>query len=111
MIGAVVESIHIVIFSITTMYNKIVVFVAKCKKVCYINNVQKRYTKRGKVANMTVRDLYIYSKEGQTFILFMDGETEPCFKGDLEYCPPELINRLVYQYNAIDFNMIEVILI
>ena len=60
---------------------------------------------------MTVRDLYIYSKEGQTFILFMEGNTKSCFKGDLEYCPPELMNRIVYQFNAIDYNMIEVILI
>ena len=60
---------------------------------------------------MTVRDLYIYSKEGQTFILFMEGCTKPCFKGSLEDCPTELIDRLVYQFRAIDFNTIEVILI
>ena len=59
---------------------------------------------------MTVRDLYVYSKEEQIFILFMDGETKPCFKGDLEYCPTELIDRLVYQFHAIDFNTIEVVL-
>ena len=60
--------------------------------------------------NMTVRDLYIYSRDGQTFILFMKGETKFCFKGDLEYCPTELIDRLVYEFHAIDFNMIEVVL-
>ena len=59
---------------------------------------------------MTVRDLYLYSKEGQTFILFMKGETKYCFKGNLEYCPIELIDRLVNQFHAIDFNMIEVVL-
>ena len=59
---------------------------------------------------MKVRDLYLYSKEGQTFILFMKGETKFCFKGDLEYCPTELIDRLVYQFRAIDFNTIEVML-
>ena len=59
---------------------------------------------------MTVRDLYIYSKDGQTFILFMKGETKFCFKGNLEHCPAELIDRLVYQFKAIDFNTIEVVL-
>ena len=65
----------------------------------------------GGIINMTVRDLYFHSKEEQTFILFMKGETKFCFKGDLEYCPTELIDRLVYQFHAIDFNTIEVILI
>ena len=60
---------------------------------------------------MTVRDLYFHSKEEQTFILFMKGESKFCFKGDLEYCPPELIDRLVYQFHAIDFNTIEVVLL
>ena len=60
--------------------------------------------------NMTVRDLYLYSKDGQTFILFMKGETKFCFKGDLEYCPTELIDKLVYKFHAIDFNTIEVVL-
>ena len=60
---------------------------------------------------MTVRDLYFYSKEEQTFILFMKGENKFCFKGDLEYCPTELIDRLVYQFHAIDFNTIEVVLL
>ena len=124
------------------MYSEFVVFVVKCKKVWYINNGPKKYTKKGKVLNMveiiskfldslydaynfscivyadigrsvnymTVRDLYLYSKDGQTFILFMKGETKFCFKGDLEYCPTELIDRLVYQFHAIDFNTIEVIL-
>ena len=59
---------------------------------------------------MTVRDLYTYSNDEQTFILFMEGYTEPCFKGNLEDCPTELIDRLVYQFRAIDFNMIEVVL-
>ena len=60
---------------------------------------------------MTVRDLYIYSRDEQTFILFIEGHTKPCFKGSLEYCPTELIDRLVYQFRAIDFNTIEVILV
>ena len=59
---------------------------------------------------MTVRDLYNYSKNGQTFILFMKCESKFCFKGDLEYCPSELLDRLVYQFHSIDFNMIEVVL-
>ena len=60
---------------------------------------------------MSVRDLYIYSRDGHTFILFKEGETKACFKGSLEDCPPVLIDKLVYQFRAIDFNTIEVILI
>ena len=60
---------------------------------------------------MTVRDLYIYSNDEQTFIIFKEGATKSCFKGSLEDCPAELIDRLVYQFRAIDFNTIEVILI
>ena len=60
---------------------------------------------------MTVRDLYIYSNDEQAFILFMEGYTEPCFKGSLEYCPTELLDRWVHKFRAIDFNMIEVVLI
>ena len=60
---------------------------------------------------MTVRDLYFHSKDEQTFILFMKGETKFCFKGDLKYCPIELIDRLVYQFHAIDYNTIEVVLL
>ena len=60
---------------------------------------------------MIVRDLYINSNDVQTFILFEEGGTKPCFKGYLEDCPAELIDRLVYQFRAIDFNTIEVILI
>ena len=59
---------------------------------------------------MTVRDLYTYSNDEQTFILFMEGYTESCFKGNLEDCPAELIDSLVYQFRAIDFNIIEVIM-
>lgn len=61
--------------------------------------------------NMTVRDLHINSNDDQTFILFEEGVTRPCFKGYLEYCPTELIDRLVYRFRAIDFNTIEVILL
>lgn len=57
---------------------------------------------------MTVRDLYIYSNDEQTFIIFKEGATKSCFKGSLEDCPTELIDRLVYQFRAIDFNTIEV---
>ena len=60
---------------------------------------------------MTVRDLYINSNDAQTFILFEEGSTKMCFKGYLEYCPTELIDKLVYQFRAIDFNTIEAILI
>ena len=59
---------------------------------------------------MTVRDLYTYSNYEQIFIIFIEGLTKPCFKGNLEYCPTELISRLVYKFRAIDFNTIEVIL-
>ena len=60
---------------------------------------------------MTVRDLYVYSNEEQEFILFEEGFYIPCFKGNLEYCPTELIDRQVYQFKAIDFNTIKVILL
>ena len=60
---------------------------------------------------MTVRDLYVYSSEEQIFILFEDGFSEPCFKGDLEYCPTKLIDRVVYQFKAINYNTIEVVLL
>ena len=46
---------------------------------------------------MTVRDLYIYSRDGHTFILYKEGATKSCFKGSLEDCPTELIDKLVYQ--------------
>ena len=59
---------------------------------------------------MTVRDLYINSNDVQTFILFELGGIKPCFKGYLDYCPTELIDRVVYQFRAIDFNIIEVVL-
>ena len=59
---------------------------------------------------MTVRDLYVYSNVKQTFILFEKGFAKPCFKGYLGYCPSELIDRVVYQFRAIDFNQIEVVL-
>ena len=59
---------------------------------------------------MTVRDLYVYSIDEQKFILFEDGFTNPCFKGNLEYCPTELIDRVVYQFKVINYNTIEVVL-
>ena len=60
---------------------------------------------------MTVSDLYINSNDVQTFILFEEECTKPCFKGYLEYCPIELMYRLVDKFRAIDFNTIEVILL
>ena len=60
---------------------------------------------------MTVRDLYIYSNDEHTFIIFEDGDTKPCFKGSLEDCQTELLDRWVHQFRAIDFNTIEVILV
>lgn len=61
---------------------------------------------------MTVRDLYINSNDAQTFILFEDAyKTEICFKGRLEDCPTELIDRLIYQFRANDFNIVEVVLL
>ena len=60
---------------------------------------------------MTVRDLYINSNDVQTFILFEEGGTKLCFKGYLEHCPIEFMYREVDKFRAIDFNMIEVILL
>ena len=59
---------------------------------------------------MTVRDLYVYSDCEQKFILFEEGFNKPCFIGDLENCPNELIDRMVYQFKATDYNEMEVIL-
>ena len=60
---------------------------------------------------MTVRDLYVYSNDEQEFILFEEGFSNPCFKGNLENCPTELIDRTVYQFQAIDFNTIKIVLL
>ena len=60
---------------------------------------------------MTVRDLYVYSNDKQKFMLFERGFVIPCFKGDLKDCPTELIDRTVYKFRAIDFNIIEVVLL
>ena len=60
---------------------------------------------------MTVSDLYINSNDVQTFILFEEGGTKPCFKGYLEHCPLEFMYREVDKFRAIDFNMIEVTLL
>ena len=60
---------------------------------------------------MTVRDLYVYSNGVQKFILFDEGFDIPCFKGNLEDCPTELIDRTVYQFQAIASNTIEVVLL
>ena len=59
---------------------------------------------------MTVRDLYVYSNDEQEFIIFEEGFSNP-FKGNLEDCPTELIDRTVYQFQAIDFNTIKVVLL
>ena len=66
------------------------------------------HRKRG--YNMTVRDLYVYSNDEQKFILLEEGFDKPCFKGNLEDCPTELIDRTVYQFKATDYNEIEVTL-
>ena len=60
---------------------------------------------------MIVRDLYVYSNEEQIFILFEEGFDKYCFKGNLEDCPTELIDRTVDQFQAIDFNTIKVVLL
>ena len=83
----------------------------KCMRLLANNFIKFSYLAWYRGNNMTVRDLYTYSNDEQTFILFMEGYTEPCFKGNLEDCPTELIDKLVYQFRAIDFNTIEVILI
>ena len=63
------------------------------------------------VNNMTVSDLYINSNDVQTFILFEEWSTKPCFKGYLADCPMEFMFRLVDKFRAIDFNTIEVVLL
>ena len=79
----------------------------KCMKLL----VNKFDIEQKGVVNMTVRDLYVYSNDEQEFILFEEGFSNPCFKGNLEDCPTELIDRTVYQFQAIDFNTIKVVLL
>ena len=83
------------------------------KENCYFGDGTKmtaeRIEKDGE--QMTVRDLYVYSNDEQIFILFEEGFSNSCFKGNLEDCPTELIDRTVYQFKAIDFNTIEVVLL
>ena len=62
------------------------------------------------VNNMTVSDLYIHSNDEQTFIIFKNGATIPCFKGMLVDCPLVLLYSLVDKFRGIDFNTIEVVL-
>ena len=79
---------------------------------CYFGDGTKSTADRieKEMEQMTVRDLYVYSNDEQEFILFEEGFSNPCFKGNLEDCPTELIDRPVYQFKAIDFNTIEVVL-
>ena len=61
---------------------------------------------------MTVRDLYVNTDENQEFIMWFESEpSKAYYRGKLEDCPTELIDRLVYQFRAIDFKMIEVVLL
>ena len=61
---------------------------------------------------MTVRDLYVNTDENQEFIMWFESESSKvCQKGELEDWPSELMYMLVDKFRAIDFNMIEVILI
>ena len=61
---------------------------------------------------MTVRDLYVNTDENQEFIMWFESEpSKACYKGKLEDSPSELMYMLVDKFRAIDFNMIEVILI
>lgn len=61
---------------------------------------------------MAVRDLYVNTDENQEFIMrFESKPNKACYKGKLENCPSELMHVLVDKFRAIDFNIIEVILI
>ena len=61
---------------------------------------------------MTVRDLYVNTDENQEFIMWFESEpSKAYYKGKLEDCPSELMYMLVDKFRAIDFNIIEVILI
>ena len=59
-----------------------------------------------------VRDLYVNTDENQEFIMWFESEpSKACYKGKLENCSSELMYMLVDKFRAIDFNIIEVILI
>lgn len=61
---------------------------------------------------MTVRDLYVNTDENQEFIMLFESEpSKVYYKGKLEDCSSKLMYTPIYQFRAIDFNTIEVILI
>ena len=61
---------------------------------------------------MTVKDLYLNTDDNQEFIMWLESEpSEAYYKGKLEAFPTELMYTLVDKFRAIDFNMIEVVLI
>lgn len=59
---------------------------------------------------MTVRDLYTYTDDEQKFILIAESNMDDYFfRGKLKDCPSDIIDEVVYQIKAIDFNEIAVI--
>ena len=61
---------------------------------------------------MTVRDLYVNTDDNQEFIMWFESEPKKiCYRGKLENCSSKLMYTPIYQFRAIDFNTIEVILI
>lgn len=61
---------------------------------------------------MSIRDLMIYADKEQEFIILAESNpfSDPIFKGKLEDCPIMLIDELVYQFKAVDFNTVQVTL-
>lgn len=68
------------------------------RKLCKAIVVRHR---TGRIDNMTLRDLYCYTPDTQKFILFSESDRNdswsrvPIFKGYLENCNAELMDKIV----------------
>ena len=65
---------------------------------------------------MTLTDLYIYSKDEQIFKVFSEsdlasGSNDPIYTGKLSDCTSDLLNEIVYNFSAVNNEIIVVICI
>lgn len=60
---------------------------------------------------MTVRDIYTYTSKIHEFIVSARSEPKKIlFRGHLDDCPIALLDEEVYEFKALDFNSIEIVL-
>ena len=60
---------------------------------------------------MYLVDLYVYSKPNQYFNIFAESDkTRAIYRGDLKDCPSDILEEVVSEFQAIDFDTINVIL-